>query len=272
MSIKSAIIKKKLEKTGSMMDIMLFNTVVEKIDAIISANAQEEKEKHTAFSTEKHEEFEKMVAKNVQSLSELVKILESRLTDVAENDKKEMEGVLATIKNDIAGYKTSCMEYFDTYAKESVENLRTRMEQVLSDTERFKGTPGDKGDKGDDGSPDTPEQVVDKVNNAKKKVKLSAIDGLIEQIASLKSGVRGKSGKAGGMGDPQHESHNISAVTTSVTLAYPVAAGGHALWCYYQGQFLVYGVHYTVNRSVITLTLDNQIDGTYLDVTYIRGS
>jgi len=56
-----------------------------------------------------------------------------------------------------------------------------------------------------------------------------------------------------------------------VSLTNNVAAGGRAIWAYYQGQFLVYGTHYTVNGNVLILTIDNLVDNTYLDITYIRG-
>lgn len=131
------------------------------------------------------------------------------------------------------------------------------------------GLPGRPGVDGKDGSPDTPEEVVSKVNKA-GGVKISAVDGLDERLKQAKKeGGGGKSG--GGMGNPQHETKSVSSGTTSVTTTYTIAAGGRALWIYYQGQFLVYGTHYTVSGKIISLIATPLVDGTFLDITYIRG-
>ena len=97
---------------------------------------------------------------------------------------------------------------------------------------------------------------------------MSSIDGLEDELKKAKKGGGGKSG--GGMGNVYHETKAISSGTTSITTTYPVAANGRACWLFYQGQFLVYGTHYTVSGNVFTLTFD-KIDSTYLDLTYIRG-
>jgi len=134
---------------------------------------------------------------------------------------------------------------------------------------------GKAGKDGKDGSPDTPDQVVEKVNKADKKILLTAIDGLVKELDVIKRTVRerggGGSSGGGGMGQPQHETKSVSSASTTVTTTTPISAGGRALWVYYQGQFLVYGTHYTVGADKKTLTLlFTPQDSTSIDITYIR--
>lgn len=81
-----------------------------------------------------------------------------------------------------------------------------------------------------------------------------------------------KGGGGGGMGQPQHETTATSSATTTVTTTYRIAANGRAAWVYYQGQFLLWGVHYTVGSDRRTLTFTFTLtDNTNIDITYFRG-
>ena len=135
------------------------------------------------------------------------------------------------------------------------------------------GIKGDKGDQGKDGSPDKPIQIADKLNTLEEKVEINVIKGLKNYLDTLKTNIRevksGKSLGGGGMGLPVHKTFNVNSTTTSSTLPFKVAAGGNAIWAFYQGQFLVKGTHYNVSGETITW-LETFEDGTFVDVTFIR--
>lgn len=76
-------------------------------------------------------------------------------------------------------------------------------------------------------------------------------------------------GGGGGMGDVQHETKSVSSSTTTVTTTFDIAAGGAAIWAYYQGQFIVRGTHYTVSGKTLTLTF-TPADNSSIDIVYIR--
>lgn len=93
---------------------------------------------------------------------------------------------------------------------------------------------------------------------------------LAQGLRALQSSARaGSASRGGGMGNAQHETKNVSSATTSVSLSSDVAASGRAIWASYQGQFLVYGTHYTISGKTMTLLFTPQ-DDTFIDITYIR--
>lgn len=125
---------------------------------------------------------------------------------------------------------------------------------------------------GKDGSPDTAEQVADKLNTLEEKVEIKVIKGLktyFDNINKKIQGIKSSQSSGGGMGNVIHKTFNVGSSTTSSSLDAKVAAGGNAIWVYYQGQFLVKETHYTINGSTITW-LETFNDNTFVDVTYIR--
>ena len=129
------------------------------------------------------------------------------------------------------------------------------------------------GDDGKDGSPDNPEQIADKINTLEEKIEIKSIKGLknyfdniIRKMQDIKSN---NAGKGGGMGNVEHKTFNVGSTTASSNIGSNVAAGGNAIWVYYQGQFLVKGTHYTISGSIITWS-ETFDDNTFVDITYIR--
>lgn len=136
---------------------------------------------------------------------------------------------------------------------------------------------------GKDGSPDLPDEVVAKVNKASVKIRQGQVEGLSEDLMRMATNIRERAGKAGGgkggggMGNPQHETFAITAATTSVTTAFPIAAQGNAIFkSAYQGMALDKDMHYTVGANRKTLTFDAGVaaqfeSNTIFSITYIRG-
>jgi hypothetical protein len=191
--------------------------------------------------------------------------------------------VLASILEESAQKRaTNAQKELTTVSQQAIDQVTRAVEAVLTDIERFRGPEGrpgkdgrdgivgqrgERGADGKDGSPDTPEQVVGKVNKV-GGVKIVAVDGLVEALKKAKKETGGgKSG--GGMGNTQHETYPVSSGTTTITLNYPPANGGRAVWFHYQGQYMVYGTHYTVSGRTVTL-LFTPVDGSYADILYIR--
>lgn len=120
------------------------------------------------------------------------------------------------------------------------------------------------GKNGKDGSPDKPEEIAEKLNKTSNSVDAKVIrglDALIRRFIPQQSG--------GGMGNVTHQTINVGSTTITSTLTYNVAAGGNAIWVYYQGQHLVKDTHYTLSGRTIAW-LETFVDSTYVDVTYIR--
>ena len=131
------------------------------------------------------------------------------------------------------------------------------------------GKNGENGIDGKNGSPDNPEDIVKKLNKTEESVKISVIKGLETQIKNILSSLREKKGGGGGMGLPVHQTFNGDGSTTTFTLSNNVAAGGNALWAYYQGQFLVKTTHWTISGKTLTLTFTPE-NNTNIDILYIR--
>jgi len=114
---------------------------------------------------------------------------------------------------------------------------------------------------------ETAEQIAEKLNTLEEKVDIKVIKGLATWLKGIKENIREK--KGGGMGTPVHESLPLTSATTTVSTSTRIAANGFALWVFYQGQMVARGVGYTVSGQTITL-LFTPVDGTYLDIMYIR--
>lgn len=140
----------------------------------------------------------------------------------------------------------------------------------------LRGEQGLQGIPGKDGSPDTPLQIAEKLNMTKESININVIKGLEERFSSSIRTIKEKTVGGGGMGNIQHEIFNVSASTTTITTAYPIAGGGFAIFgAFYQGQQIHRGTHYTVgsNRRTIAivaaaLALENN---TQITIVYMRG-
>jgi hypothetical protein len=57
-----------------------------------------------------------------------------------------------------------------------------------------------------------------------------------------------------------------------VSTLFPIGGNGFAIWCYYNGQLIMRGEHYTVGADKKTLTLTfTPDDSTKIDIIYMRG-
>lgn len=138
------------------------------------------------------------------------------------------------------------------------------------------GAPGEKGESGKpgkDGSPDTAEQITTKLNTLTESLDIGVIRGLTKWMNTLQRSFKdihggGKSG--GGMGNALHESFNINSSTTFIEISTNIAAGGFAVWAYYQGQMIARGSAYTMSGSKRLNLLFTPQDNTVIDVIYIR--
>lgn len=113
------------------------------------------------------------------------------------------------------------------------------------------------------------EQIDERITKQITKTTEQLYKEFTKQIKDLKQLLRHGGGGGGGMGNWKHEVFNTSSVTTSVTLADDVAAGGSAILVRYQGQLLAHGVQYTISGRVVTLTFTLN-DSTFVEVTYVR--
>ena len=165
----------------------------------------------------------------------------------------------------IVSFTKEELSSLDARINDIESGLRSRIDAVFANTERFKGEKGDpgvgiKGDKGD--SVDKEEVVASILESVKPEI--LAIRKEIQRISTAK-----QSNGGGGMGNIQHETKPLTAGTTSVNTSYAVAGGGYAIWAYYQGQLVMRGTHYTVSGKTITLLFTPE-DGASLDIIYHR--
>lgn len=269
MGIKSTIARNKFKKllkdSNSLVDIL----VVEQLYKQLSDSVREE---NKDVSEKMVSDFAEKVSKSENDLLVLTQKLREVMQSDVDSSKRGLEKLILQLESSLATYKSDCVEYLDQYETDLVKKVTDKIDEIHSNLDKFKGEPGEKGEpgsKGENGSPDTPEEVVAKVIKSEKKIPISKIDGLKEQIRDAKrSG--GGGGKGGGMGNPQHETKNVNSSTSTVQLDYPVAAGGRAAWLYYQGQFLVFGTHYTISGQTVSLLFTPE-NATFIDITYIRG-
>lgn len=218
-----------------------------------------------------------------------------------ETDKKlyklatQIETAIKKVKDtqiaigELSAYTDKTSANFDTKTKDAVQILEACLSDALLQVENKvlevkkltprkgeKGDPGKDGKPGKDGSPDTANQIADKLNTTKETVDISVIKGLQKELASIKREVARKErggGGGGGMGAVQHESTNVSSVTTQITTTFKIAGNGYAIMgAYYQGQLIMRGTHYTVggDRKTLSLLFTPQ-DSTVIDIIYVRG-
>ncbi len=253
MSLKSTIIERRMRKTTTPGELYFADRIItaakELLETLHDERVAQDREKLATYASEL-----------VQKMQELVVLLELSAKNEATSAKNEVK----------------------TASQQAIDRVTQAVEAVLTDLERFRGPqgrpgrdgadglpgkPGERGADGKDGSPDTPEQVIEKVNKV-GGVKMAAVVGLSDALKKAKKdNGGGKSG--GGMGNTQHETYPLGASTTSITLNHSPANGGRAIWFHYQGQYMVYGTHYTVSGRTVTL-LFTPTDGTYADILYIR--
>ena len=113
--------------------------------------------------------------------------------------------------------------------------------------------------------------IIDEIKSLKNTdenilKRLTALEGQPYEPRS-----RRRLGGGGGMGNPNHQSFSVGPSTTTFTTTYPIAAGGAAIWAYYNGQLIVRGTHYTVGSDNRTGTLlFTPQDSTTIDVIYIQ--
>lgn len=252
MSLKSTIIERRMRKAATPGELYFADRLIVAAKELLATLHDD----RTVSDREKLGQYATELARKLQIL----------VTELEESAKNEATNA----KNEVK-----------TASQQAIDRVTQAVEAVLTDVERFRGPqgrpgvdgrdgkpgkPGEKGEKGADGSPDTPEQVAEKVNKA-GGVKISAITGLSDELRKAKRDTGG--GKGGGMGNTQHETYPLSASSTSITLNYSPANDGRAIWFHYQGQYMVYGTHYTVSGRTVTL-LFTPTDGTYADILYIR--
>lgn len=263
MDIKSTILERKLRKTATTSGEFYIASELVKVA----------KDLVVALHENKVSEGEQKLQQTTIELAEKLKQLASQ---IQENTQKDTSAAVSDTKKEM-NTLVQQLEQLTSVFLTNIEGKKTKIEARLSDiennVEKYRGKKGDQGiagrsgKDGKDGSPDTADQVVEKVNNATKKVKISAIEGLSDELRKAKRENGSKA--AGGMGNTQHETYPVGVSTTSVTLNYSPANAGRAIWLHYQGQYMVYGTHYTVSGKVINL-LFVPTDGTYLDILYIR--
>ena len=138
------------------------------------------------------------------------------------------------------------------------------------------GREGARGERAETNSLDTAEELVSKLNTQKSSLNSSVVAGLDQTLEEIKKAIRGvsastkgKGGGGGGMGNITHQTFSGNGSTTEFTLNSKVAAGGNAIWAYYQGQFLVLGTGYTLSEKTLTALFTPE-NGTFIDVVYVR--
>jgi hypothetical protein len=130
------------------------------------------------------------------------------------------------------------------------------------------GLPGKAGENGKDGK-DITEVEPSKLWNILKPLKDLEVYVLnIAETVARREAARG--GGGGGVGNSIPITEAVGSATTSITLASSVASNGRSIWLFYQGQWLVHDLHFTVKNKVVTFTYDDFVDGTFIDGLYIR--
>lgn len=265
MSLKATIIERKMRKAATPGELYFADRLIAAAKELLAAE-------HAYKTDSAKQELAQHVASLYDKVSQLVAKLETDAEEAVKTAKGQAKKDAQEALVRVQAIRADCESAIIRMCSESERKITAKVDAILTNLEQFRGEPGlpgTPGEPGKDGSPDTPDDVVEKVNTAGKKVKLSAIEGLSEELRKARRENGGKSG--GGMGNPQHETYPVGSSTTTVTLSYPVAANGRAAWVYYQGQWLVYGTHYTISGKTLSLLL-TATDGTYIDLLYIRGS
>lgn len=273
MSIRDAIRKKKNKSPLSegLLSTPLFQAMEALLNARLDVAVKQVREEQMA-------DFKASLAEALKDLDKDTAIAKGNIQTFTEKKASELDDhteVLAKELNQKAiihaqGFRAiteSLMNWCKNQINLFFTDTSDRLDKLVTNIESMRGP------KGDDGSPDTAEAIAKKLNTTTGSIKPSVIKGLEQRLIQImevakKKGGGGKGG--GGMGQPQHETKSVGSATTTVTTTYTIAAGGRAIWMYYQGQFLVYGTHYTVSGRTITL-LFTPVDSTFIDITYLRG-
>lgn len=259
---------KKLAQNGSMLDAFVAEQMYDKIDAIVE---------------EAHLDKEQILVKTGKDLArQLVSLTDT----LAEKVGQEVKAVQADTESSIAEHRAETLQRIETTllsytdkTDRAVQEVKDKAAMVLAAIETKRGPQGDSGKDGKDGkdgSPDRGEQIAKKLNKTKGTVSMAVIAGLLEEIQALKREVRKKGDKGGGggggMGNVQHETKNLTALSTTVVTDFPISGGGYAIMgAYYQSALIMRGEHYTVGGDRKTLTLlFTPEDNTKIDIIYVR--
>lgn len=259
---------KKLAQSGSMLDAFVAEQMYNKIERIVE---------------EEHEDKKKILIKTGEDLArQLVSLADTLAGKVG----SEVKAVQSDLESSIAEQRTdllqtisdTLLEYTDKTDR-ATQEVKDKAAMVLAAIELKRGPQGEagvSGKDGKDGSPDTAEQIAKKLNGTKGSVSMSVIAGLLEEIQALKREVRKKGekggGGGGGMGQVQHETKNLTALSTTVVTNFPISGGGYAIMgAYYQSALIMRGEHYTVGGDRKTLTLlFTPENNTKIDIIYVR--
>lgn len=218
-------------------------------------------------------ELKALVLSATQNITE--KVLEELkpkiLTDVSNIVSKEIYDLRKNVKKGDKGDSV-------TGPKGEKGDRGEKGVQGLQGTKGEQGSPGKDGKDGvdgKDGSPDTPEEIANKLNTLENKVERRVIKGLEEEFRTLRMGISeakkksGVGGGGGGMGNIESFQFSGDGSTTEFTLPAKAAAGGMALWAYYQGQWLHPTTHYSVSGKTFTTTFTAESD-TFIEGFLIR--
>ena len=259
---------KKMAKEGGMLNAFIAEEMYAKIEAIVE---------------EEHLDKKKLLIETARDLARELGLFYAQLSEAAdkkitgltqnteESIRKESEAMVEAIASALSQHTAS--------AEALTESVRGKVNSVLATIETKRGPQGESGmdgKDGKDGSPDTGEQIAKKLNKTKGTVSMGVIAGLLEEIQALKREVRKKGDKggaaSGGMGNVQHETKQLTALSTTVTTSFPISGGGYAIMgAYYQSALIMRGEHYTVGGDRKTLTLlFTPEDNTKIDIIYVR--
>ncbi len=243
---------------------------LERILSDIGPKVEEENKHIETFKQEKQEEIAEMVA--------IIEACKKQIHDIVDPKIAELNALVS----DFAEKTTQSFTEKDASLQKQIENVftevtaRIREIQLMRGPQGAPGTQGAPGVRGKDGSPDTGEQIAKKLNKTKGTVSMAVIAGLLEEIQALKREVRKKGDKggtaSGGMGNVQHETKQLTALSTTVSTNFPISGGGYAIMgAYYQSALIMRGEHYTVGGDRKTLTLlFTPEDNTKIDIIYVR--
>src|SRR3990167_928287 len=224
---------------------------MEKLKAGYAQVIEQAKEEITAFTlNEPKEKLKKLIQKTENELEVKMNKIEKEYNAEFQTIKRLEIIISKALKNQEDGLN---------FLRDKVRGLKN----------------GEKGEAGKDGSSDAPEQIRDKLEKLKDKEKLdiSAIRGLEDWEEVKRSAKEGRNIIVRGGGGSNawiHQSFSVNSGTTTITLSNAVSAGGLAIFCYYNGQFVVRGTHYTMadNAKVLTLTFTPD-DNSNFDTVYM---
>lgn len=205
-------------------------------------------------------------------------------TDVGSNLFGMRDKVLNTVREEVAKMKTEIMQELRRILEEKIKEdgittiegrpgttpMRgidymtpeemTALKKELKGKDGRRGLPGQSimgpagmtGLPGKDSTNMKATDVAHKLNELTETVNMSVIRGLETRLSNIMRAIRSKptgDSGGGGMSNPQHEQFTGDGSTTSFTLARRVAAGGKAIFGFYQGQQISLTTHFTVANN-----------------------